>query len=211
MPRIESGLLFALLLPVAAALAGARLEIGRFSSGDLAGWKEKSFKGETRYAARDGALCAQSSAAASGLFREIEVDLGRTPWLHWSWRVENGLHGGDERSKSGDDYPARVYVVFSGGVAFWRTRAINYVWSGAQPEGAIWPNAFTANARMVAVRSGARQFGEWLEERRDVRADYLEIFGVEAPDVDAVAIMTDTDNTGTSAAACYGDIWFGEE
>lgn len=211
MSRINLRPLILLLLPVMTTLAAARVEIANFSSGDRDGWEEKSFAGRTLYELRDGALCASSSAAASGLFRKTQVDLGRTPWLHWSWRVEEGLHGGDERSKGGDDYAARVYVVFSGGLAFWRTRAINYVWSGAQPEGTIWPNAFTANARMVAVRSGTGHLGEWLDERRDVRADYRQIFGTEAPAVDAVAIMTDTDNTGTSAAACYGDIWFADE
>lgn len=204
-------LLLLVLLPAIAVATAARVEIANFSREGLTGWKEKSFSGHTRYEVRDGALCASSSAAASGLFREIRVDLGQTPWLHWSWRIDKGLHGGDERSKEGDDYPARVYVVFSGGLAFWRTRAINYVWSGAEPEGTIWPNAFTANARMVAVRSGKQHLGEWLEERRDVRADYRRIFGAEAPTVDAVAIMTDTDNTATSAAACYGDIWFANE
>ena len=142
------------------------------------------------------------------MFRELEVDLGATPWIHWSWKVDAGLHAGDERTRDGDDYPARVYVVFSGGAAFWRTRAINYVWSSREPAGQTWPNAFTANARMIAVRSGSDGTGQWQSERRDVRADYRRIFGEDPGTVDAVAVMTDTDNGGGTAAACYGDIWF---
>ena len=148
-----------LLLAAPLAIGGAaRIDIGRFSAGDLSGWERKSFRGETEYTLReeDGvrALCARSRDTGSGLFREREVDLGATPWIHWSWKVDAGLHGSDERTRAGDDYPARVYVVFSGGPAFWRTRAINYVWSSREPEGAVWPNAFSANARMLAVRSG---------------------------------------------------------
>jgi hypothetical protein len=164
-------------LVVCAALAGARIDVGRFAAGDLADWKPKSFKGETRYALRDAALCAVSEAGASGLFRELRVDLAATPVLHWSWRLERAPAAGDERSKPGDDYAARVYVVFSGGALFWRTRAINYVWSASQPVGAEWPNAFTANARMIAVESGTTRAGEWVEEQRDVRADFRRLFG----------------------------------
>jgi hypothetical protein len=119
------------------------------------------------------------------------------------------LAGADERTRAGDDYPARVYVVFTGGLAFWRTRAINYVWSNNQPIDSSWRNAFTGNARMIAVESGSERVGEWIEEHRDVRADYRSLFGAEPGNVDAVAIMTDTDNTGAVATAWYGDIWFG--
>ncbi len=130
-----------LLLAVPLAVGGAaRIDIGRFTAGDLSGWERKSFRGETEYGVREEggvrALCARSRDAGSGLFRELEVDLGATPWIHWSWKVDAGLHAGDERTRAGDDYPARVYVVFSGGAAFWRTRAINYVWSSREPAGA---------------------------------------------------------------------------
>ena len=209
--RARLPLLLLLAVPLAAA-DPARVDIGRFTAGDLSGWQRKSFRGETEYALRveNGvrALCARSRDAGSGMFRELEVDLQATPWIHWSWKVDTGLHAGDERTRAGDDYPARVYVVFSGGAAFWRTRALNYVWSSREPEGAVWPNAFTANARMVAVRSGTEGAGQWQGERRDVLADYRRIFGEDPGKVDAVAVMTDTDNGGGSAAACYGDIWF---
>ncbi|MCB1678996.1 MAG: DUF3047 domain-containing protein [Halioglobus sp.] len=189
-----------------------RLEVARFSAADLSGWEEKHFAGETRYQLRDNsgrhALCAHSEAAASGLFKKIDVDLERTPYLHWSWKVDTLVDGGDERRKQGDDYPARIYVVFSGGLFFWRTRAVNYVWSRSEPPGSAWPNAFTANAQMIAVRSGTEELGQWLSERRDVKADYRRLFGSEAGTIAAVALMTDSDNTKSTAAACYGDIWF---
>ncbi len=199
-------------LPLLSWAAGERVDIARFSQGDLSGWQTKVFAGETSYTLEntDGrrALRAESSAAASGLYREVRVDLGKTPVLNWSWKVAHVLAGADERTRAGDDYPARVYVVFSGGLAFWRTRAINYVWSNGQPVGSQWPSAFTGNARMIAVESGADRVGAWVNERRDVRADYRHLFGEDPGHVDAVAIMTDTDNTGAAATAWYGDIWF---
>ncbi len=192
-----------------------RIEVGRFSQRDLSGWETERFLGETRYQlAEEGRLSvlrADSHASASGLLRRITIELDKTPYLHWSWRVDHTLLGNDEQSRSGDDYPARVYVVFSGGLRFWRTRAINYVWSSHQPVGATWPNAFTRQARMLAVDSGNAQFGQWVTHRRDIRADYRQLFGEEIRSADAIAIMSDSDNTGQQATAWYGDIWFSSQ
>lgn len=202
-------------LPVLSWGGEERVDIARFSQNDLSGWQTKVFAGETHYALEnnDGkiVLRADSSAAASGLYREVSIDLSKTPILNWTWKVDNILRGNDERTRAGDDYPARIYVVFSGGIAFWRTRAINYVWSNAQPLDSHWPNAFTSNARMVAVETGPERVGHWVSVRRDVRADYRRLFGEEPGRVDAVAIMTDTDNTAATATAWYGDIWFSEQ
>ena len=203
------------MLLAVATLAGAadeKLMIGRFSAGDLTHWQTKSFEGETRYSfdskAGQRALFADSQGGASGLYREIPVDLSRTPWLNWSWRVDKVLDGVDERSKTGDDYPARVYVVVSGGVAFWKTRSLVYVWSSNQRAGATWNNAYTSNARVMALRSGAKDAGRWVSEKRDIRADFKRLFGEDIGTIDAVALMTDTDNSGQSATAWYGDIYF---
>ena len=202
-------------LPVLAWAGSGHVDIAHFSRGELSGWKSKEFSGVTRYALenRDGrtVLRADSNASASGLYREASIDLGKTPILNWTWQVGNILPGADERTRAGDDYPARIYVIFSGGLMFWRTRAINYVWSNMQLTGSSWPNAFTGNARMIAVESGSGRVGQWVSERRDVRADYRRVFGEEPGRVDAVAIMTDTDNTGATATAWYGDIWFSAE
>jgi hypothetical protein len=209
-----TAILGAALLAVTAVTvaADAELVVGRFSAGDLRDWQSRSFQGETRYTLveQDGrrALFADSRGTASGLYREIRVDLNRTPYLNWSWRVDRVLDGVDERTKAGDDYPARVYVVVSGGAAFWRTRSLVYVWSSHQPVGATWNNAFTSNARVMALRSGTEDAGRWVSEKRDIRADFRRLFGEEIDRIDAVALMTDTDNSGQSATAWYGDLYF---
>jgi hypothetical protein len=154
---------------------------------------------------------AESRGTASGLFREGTIDLTSTPWLNWSWKVENVLSGLNEREKSGDDYPARIYVVAKGGIAFWKTRALSYVWSGSEAPGAMWPNAFTSNAVMIAVRGAADRPGELVAEKRNIREDWKRAFGEDIREIDAVAIMTDTDNSGLSARAWYGQPWFSAE
>ena len=198
--------------PFALWASGDQIDIARFSSGELSGWRSKVFSGETRYSFehQDGriALRADSHTTASGLFREVDIDLNKTPVLNWEWKIANILIGNNERTKAGDDYPARIYVVFSDGVRFWRTRAINYIWSNNQPIDDSWFNAYTHNAGMIVVESGSIDVGIWKKEQRNVLADYRRLFGEEPDHVNAVAIMTDTDNTGGVARAWYGDIWF---
>jgi hypothetical protein len=202
-------------LPSLSWTAESRIDIARFSLGDLSGWQTKVFAGETRYALEKSqgrlGLRADSNATASGHYREININLEKTPMLNWKWKVDNVLTGIDERTRVGDDYAARVYVVFSGGLAFWRTRAINYVWSSNQPVGSSWPSAYTDNVRMIAVQSGLKQIGQWVNEKRNISTDYQHVFGEKARKIDAIAIMTDTDNSGKSAIAWYGDIWFTEK
>lgn len=204
-----------LLMGVIGNLHADEVMIGHFSHGDLNNWKEKSFVGHTQYqivtTPEGKALQAKSQRAASGLFKEITIDLNKTPWLNWSWRIDNTFSGNNERSKEGDDYPARVYVVVSGGLRFWKTRAINYVWSSHQPVDTQWDNAYTNNAKMVAVRSGSGQAGRWLTQKRNVREDLRKIFGEDLGEIHAIAVMTDSDNTGKSATALYGDIFFSSD
>lgn len=207
--------------------AGGTKRVASFSEGDLSGWEEKSFQQHSEYRLVSAAsintsgsngelpqgqvLHASTQGQASGLFKELEVDLTRTPYLHWSWQVQNLFAGNAEHSKQGDDYPARIYVVVSGGLFFWKTRAINYVWSSHQPVNSEWPNAYTANARMLAVRAGEKQLGQWLHERRNVREDLQRLFGDDITRIDAVAVMVDGDNTGQSASAYFGDIYFSQQ
>ncbi len=185
------------------------------SGGSLEGWESKRFAGETTYqtAEQDGRRCVRAVArgTASGMFREIEVDLTRTPWLNWHWRIDNVYRNDGEQTRAGDDYPARVYVVKSGGALFWKTLAVNYVWSSHQPVGTSWPNAFTDNAHMFAVRSGDGQTGQWLAEKRNIREDFRQAFGKDVERIHAVAIMSDADNTGQAASGCYGDIFFSSD
>ena len=189
------------------------IQIGLFSSGNLANWNNKIFSGATDYriTALDNihVLKAESHSSASGLFKEQRIDLLKTPFLNWRWRIDNRLNKINEQHKSGDDYSARIYVVVSGGWAFWKTKAINYVWASNTAKGKVWPNAFAGtSAMMIAVRSTEDKTHTWHQEKRNIMQDLKEQFGTEFRYIDAIAIMTDTDNSKGDAIAYYGDIYF---
>lgn len=198
-----------ILLLVPQAFAAAVHSIDDFEAGLSPNWQAKSFGGDTEYRVVAGGsgkvLQATSRGTASGLIYKIDYSLNDYPLLHWRWKIANVLEKGDARRKEGDDYPARVYVIFP----HWfppKTRSINYIWDNRLPKESFLPNAFYANAIMVVAESGREKVGQWIEEVRDVRADYRRIFGGEPPPVGAIALMTDTDNTGETATAWYDDI-----
>lgn len=206
------GLLLLLIQP-ASGSAPVKTAVSDFETDGLKGWEEKSFSGKTDYQIvteqKDTVVKATSKAAASGLFRKIHIDLQQTPYLNWRWRLDQPLHSLDEKTKSGDDYGARVYVVVDGGLFFWNTKAINYVWASTLPTGESWPNAFAGkNAMMLALRSSSDKTATWYGEKRNVADDLKKFFGTEIRFIDAVAIMTDTDNSGQQTTAYYGDILF---
>ncbi|MDN5938373.1 MAG: DUF3047 domain-containing protein [Salinisphaera sp.] len=195
-----------------AAGQGDRLGIAEFDPGSLGRWETESFRGETEYGLvtvnGHTLLRAHCDATASGLYRELEVDLTTTPVLPWAWRVAGVYQGLQEKTKAGDDFPARVYVVDSGGWFVWRTRAINYVWASGQPVGSHWLNPFAEQAMMVAVEAGAPKKAGLVHESRNVRADFRRLFGRDVDQIEAVALMTDCDNAEVEGTAWYGAIWF---
>ena len=170
-------------------------------------------------------VCARADDSASGLIRRVRVDLAATPVLAWRWKVDGVIARGDVTRRSGDDYPARIYVTFDfpvsrlsfGDRVKYRalralgyrdvpTRALNYIWANRAGETEIVPNPFTDWVQMVPVESGPAHVGRWRDARRNVAADYRAAFGEAAPAITGIAIMTDADNTGGAATAYYGDI-----
>ncbi len=206
---IAIGIIIALFSASVSHARADELLVSRFSSEGLNGWESKSFKGATEYRVvrEDGraVVKADSHGSASGMVRKISFDPSRYRYLRWSWKIASTIKGGDERIKSGDDYAARLYVLFPGRF-FWQMKAINYLWANRLPKGDTIPNAFTGNAKMIAVESGNSRAGQWLTEERDLFADYRTLFGSDPGEAEGIAIMTDTDNTGGSAEAWYGDI-----
>ena len=186
------------------------LVLGRFSSGDIDGWQVRAFEGETRYRVveLDGrkVLEADSASSASSLYLEREIDLTATPVLEWSWRIEKTPGVTDERTKDGDDFAARVYVVAPGEGIFGLPLGISYVWAGQAGVGEFWPNPFTSRVMMFALDSGNGAAGTWRTHKRDVRADFLRLFGRKVDRLEGIAIMTDSDNSGLKARAWYDEI-----
>lgn len=183
-----------------------------FSAEQINDWPTRAFSGETLYrvVTHDGqqVLQARSHGQASAKYLEREIDLERTPYLHWCWRV-SGTHAGlDETTQAGDDYPARVYVARKTGLLPWQVQSVNYVWASNQPQGSDWPNAFTSRAHLLALRSGNSQVDEWVAEVRDVRADFRRLFGEGVTHIDGLALMSDGDNAGVDATAWFSHLGF---
>jgi len=202
-----------ILLVVARVDAVERVDVGPFSSASADGWKQKSFAGQTSYrlVKHQGStvLDAKSVGSASAFYREMRVNLKQTPVLHWRWRKLNTLQPADENAKSGDDYVARIYVIKDGGLWFWKTRAINYVWSYQHRKGQVWDNPFAGSrAKMLSQRDAQDAEQAWFSEQRNVVDDFRELLGMEIDSIDGIAIMTDSDNSGGVARAQYGDIYF---
>ena len=239
-PRFAAALAV-VLLAVAALARGAEqtLDVGKFSAaredGPLpAGWRALEFKKIPHHTVyrlvRDGEAVvveAKSESSASGLVRPIRIDAKECPIVEWRWKVMNLIAKADVRRKSGDDYPARIYITFECDPArlgflerlkfeaakivygqYPPIAALDYIWEARLAPGSIVPNPYSSRVQMIVVESGPERLGRWIDERRDVVADYHQAFGEDPPPISGLAIMTDSDNTGKSATAYYGDIVF---
>lgn len=198
-----------LMLICRTVLAGGERLIDDFEQGLAPNWEEKVFSGQTSYrvVAEGSGHCLQadSLAAASGLVYPLDLDPLQTPILSWRWKISDTVPGGDARQQATDDYAARVYVIFPHWF-FPKTKTLNYIWANQLPQGSAIPSSYTSNSMMIAAQSGRDERGIWRTERHDIVADYRRQFGAEPPRVGAIAIMTDTDNTGAQARAWYDDI-----
>ena len=220
-----SKLIFVLLSFLLCVSAQAVTNLTALSEQGIEQWQAKEFSGKSIYSVEQYkgqmALKAISQNSASGLVLEKKIDLIATPYLNWSWLVEQTLSPLDERSKAGDDFVARVYVVIDGGFMVWNTKSLNYVWSSNQDKGLVWNNAFAGSSvKMMSVRGQQSQRGQWYEEQRNVYQDLIDTFGDKGSQkanrkayqyIDIIAIMTDTDNSGKDAETYYGDIIFTEK
>ena len=196
-------------------------------------WKLTTLPGigrHTRYTLmRDGdavVLRADADASMASVAHPLKLDARAHPVIEWRWKVMNLLKKSDIAAKEGDDYPARVYVLFDYDIRKLpfsvRTRirmarlfgsdvplaTLCYVWDGKTPAGtSVW-SPYTDRVRMIVAESGAANLGKWVTIRRDVAADFRAAFGEDPPAISGVVLATDTDNTGESATAFYGDIRF---
>ena len=187
--------------------------ISAFAKEGMAGWEEKSFKGNTIYRVMmlngEHTLQADSRSSASGMYKKVSIDLKKTPYLNWRWRIEKRIKPGDETTRAGDDYAARVYVVVDEGLLFWKSRALSYVWASQQDKGAIWNNAYAGKSvKMLALKSVTDSTAQWYTEKRNVYADLKKVFGNEITRIDVLALMTDTDDSESRALSYYADIYF---
>ena len=205
----------------AGAPSGLKCEIVKiFSFSDenaLKEWDEKVFKGKVLYKIeKDNGLSyvrALSDKAASALYYKINVDArNRRPALAWSWRVEKFPTKSRPESlemENEDDFAARIFVIFPA-IFITNWKVLEYVWSQDLPVGTIGTSPYSKNIKLIVLEQGLNKDKKWFTERRDIYSDYIKLFGTPPEhNIGAIAFMTNTEHTGTSADAMYDDIEVG--
>lgn len=228
--------LAALLLASSLALAADPAPFSAASPGASlpGGWREqhvpRATPSELRLVSDGGitVLQARARAAAGAAIHPLREKAEGTS-LAWRWKIDRVVGGANMDSRDGDDFAARVYVFFDvplDALPFadrWKVRlarllhgdalptaAICYVWDNRHPVGASRWSPYTDRVRVVVLESGGAQAGRWLDERRDLAADFRAAFGAQwrgpVPAITGVAVGNDTDQTGESATARFGDV-----
>lgn len=178
---------------------------------------------EYRLTTEDSVTCLhmESDGGASALVLNESFNVYEYPKLEWRWKVQNIYHKGDNTRKQGDDYPARLYVMFrydaktasfakqlQYGIAkllygeYPPDSSLNYIWANRADAGDVIANAYTDQAKMIPVSRGKKDLGSWQTYAVDIVTDYRNAFDKEPPVEATIAVMIDGDNTGEAARAC---------
>ncbi len=149
--------------------------------------------------------------AASGLGKEIKIDLKKTPFINITWKIEKDLSGIKENTKKGHDYAARVFVIKKTGATPLSNRAINYVFSSNNGVGLNWQSPYTKKSIDNVLASTKNNLNEWVTVKANVKEDFKRFHNLDVNDLDGLAIMSDTDNSKLKSIAYYQNIYFSAE
>ena len=156
-------------------------------------------------------LKAEADNAASGLGKEIKINLNLTPIINITWKVEKNLSGIKEDTKKGHDFAGRVFVIKKTGSTPLSNRAINYVFSSNNAIGDNWTSPYTKKSIDNVLSTTTESMNEWVTVKANVKEDFKKFHDLDVNELDGVAIMTDTDNSKMSAITYYQNIFFSEE
>ena len=156
-------------------------------------------------------LKADSENAASGLGKEIKINLNLTPYINITWKVEKDLKGIKENTKKGHDFAGRVFVVKKTGVTPLSNRAVNYVFSSNSNVGENWPSPYTKKSIDSVLSTTKEKINEWVTVKANVKEDFKKFHDLDVKELDGVAIMTDTDNSKMKATTYYQNIYFSDQ
>lgn len=221
-----------LVLTVSGAAPAEDVAVATFSAlepgGIPAGWKSLRFPSvdqATDYSLleEDGrvVLRATSQASASALVKELTVDPDQHPYLTWSWKTGKDCFAGNWQQAEADDFPLRLFVLFEGSGGFFSIfrklgsrfsgDALLYLADSQHHEEKEQASHLSGRIKIVPLAGPQRDGLGWDRLVRNVRADYVDLFGHAPKRVTAVALMTDTDNSATQCVSYFGDIYFSEE
>lgn len=156
-------------------------------------------------------LKAEANNAASGLGKEIKIDLNKTPFLNITWKVEKDLKGINERSKKGHDYAARVFVVKKTGATPLSNRAMNYVFSSNEDVNVSHPSPYTKKSIDYVLATTIENFNKWVTVKVNVKKHFKQFHNLDLDEINGIAIMADSDNSKLSSIAYYQNIYFSAE
>lgn len=214
------------------ALACAQDSVINESFSNLNNWEPLNFpkiERHTIYSVESSSagsyLKAVSSASASALIYRKTFNVYEYPKMKWSWKISNVYEKGDVTSKSGDDYPARVYVIFqydpkkvsfTGRLKYSAAKLIygkypplaslNYIWNSKKASKRMVDSPYTDRSKLIILEAGPGKAGQWDEEEVNILDDYRKAFGSEPPAAASIAVMDDSDNTGESSISYFKDI-----
>ena len=153
-------------------------------------------------------LKATADNAASGLGKELKIDLSKTPFINITWKVEKDLSGIKEDTKKGHDFAARVFVIKKTGATPLSNRAINYVFSSNNEIGFNSPSPYTKKSIDSVLSTTKNNLNEWVTVKVNVKEDFKEFHNLDVNELDGLAIMSDTDNSKMKSIAYFQNIYF---
>ncbi len=191
------------------------INVFEFTREEMKALQVRKVKGQTTYTlgSNDNGnyLKAEAEGKASGLGKEIKINLLKTPFINITWRVEKDLSGITENSKNGHDYAARVFVIRKTGATALSNRAINYVFSSNNLIDENWPSPYTKKSVDYVLSTTKEHLNQWITVKANVREHFKKLFNLDIKELTGVAIMTDTDNSKLKAVSYYQNIYFSSE
>jgi hypothetical protein len=156
-------------------------------------------------------LKAIADNAASGLGKEIKIDLNKTPFINITWKIEKDIPGIDETAKKGHDFAARVFVIKKTGATALSNRAVNYVFSSNQDIGSNSPSPYTKKSVDNVLATTKINLNEWVTVKSNVKEDFKKFHNLDVNELDGIAIMSDTDNSKQKSITYYQNIYFSSQ
>ena len=203
--------LFFLLCP----LSAEEIKVFEFTEEELSNLEVRKVRGadsKTLYSLganeNGNFIKAEANNSASGLGKEIKIDLNKTPYLNITWKVEKDLKGINERSKKGHDYAARVFVVKKTGATPLSNRAMNYVFSSNENVNVYHPSPYTKKSIDFVLATTKENLNEWVTVKVDVKEHFKQFHDLDVKEINGVAIMADTDNSKLKSISYYQNIYF---
>jgi len=214
MLKIFNYILIIVLTSFNIALAES-VNVFEFTEDELSTLKVKKVRGadaKTQYSLGNNEngkfIRAEANNSASGLGKEIKINLNETPFLNITWKIEKDLHGINEDNKKGHDYAARVFVVKKTGATPLSNRAMNYVFSSNSDVNTYHPSPFTKKSIDYVLSTTKENLNEWVTVKVNVRDHFKKFHNLDLDEINGVAIMSDTDNSKLSSIAFYQNIYF---